>query len=56
MLNMKVTMIRIIIGALRTLLRNLEMRQRELEILRKMETVQTTALLGSAKILRIFWE
>ena len=50
---MKVTMIPIVFSALGTVLKDLKNKRREeLEIRRRIETNQTTALLGSAKILR----
>ena len=51
-LNIKVTVISIIVRAVRTISQKLEKRIGELEIQRKIETVQITALLRSAKILR----
>ena len=48
---MKVTVIRILVGALGMVPKGLEGRLEELEI-RRIETIQTTALLKSAKILR----
>ena len=51
--NMKVTMIRIVIGAFRTVSKGWEMGLEELENGRRTETIQTTALLRSVRILRI---
>ena len=53
MRNMKVTVILIIIGALGTIQKNLEKRRGKLKIHGRTETVQTTALLWSARILRL---
>ena len=50
--NMKVTVIPIVTGALGTLTKGLVHGQEDLEIRRRMETIQTTALLRSARILR----
>ena len=50
--NMKVTVIPIVIGALSTVTNGLVQRLEDLEIRRRVETIQTTALLGSARILR----
>ena len=49
---MKVTVIPIIIGALRTVSKGLVKRLEELEIGGRAKTIQTTALLRSARILR----
>ena len=51
--NMKVTVIAIIIGALGTISKGLERGVEELEIGGRAETIQTTALLRSTKILRL---
>ena len=50
--NMKVTMIPIVIGALGTDNKGLVHGLEDLEIKRRVETIQTTALLGSARIPR----
>ena len=50
--SMKVTVIRIEIGVLRTVNKGLELGQKELEIRRQVETTQTTALLRLASVLR----
>ena len=50
--NMRVTAISIIIGALRTVLKGLERGLENFEIWRRIETIQTTTILKSAKILR----
>ena len=50
--NMKVTFILIVIGALGTVTKILIKGLEDLEIRRQVETIQTTALLRSAKILR----
>ena len=50
--NMKVTVIPIVIGALGTVLKGFERALEELEIGGRIETIQTTALLRSANILR----
>ena len=47
--NMKVTIIPIIIGALGTVTKGLVQGQEDLEITGRVETVQTTALLRSAR-------
>ena len=49
---MKITVIPIVIGALGTLLKGLLKRLDDLEIRGQIETIQTTALLRSARILR----
>ena len=50
--NMKVKIVPIVIGALGTISKALEKNLSELVIRRRIETIQTTALLGSARILR----
>ena len=50
--NMKVKVVPIVIGALETIPKALEKNLGELEIRGRIETIQTTALLGSARILR----
>ena len=50
--NMKVTVILIVIGALGTVTNRLALGLGELEIRGHVETIQTTALLRSARILR----
>ena len=52
LLNMKVKVILIVVGALETVPKNLEKRQEQLEINGKIETIQTKALLWWARILR----
>ena len=49
---MKVTNIPIVIGALGTVTKGLAQELEDLEIMGRVETVQTTALLRSARILR----
>ena len=49
---MKVTVIPIVIGALDTVTKGLVQRLKDFEIRGGMETIQTTALLRSARILR----
>ena len=49
--SMKVTVIQIIGGILRTIPKGLERRLKELKIRGRIETIQTTALLRSARIL-----
>ena len=49
---MKVTFIPIVIGALGTVTKGLVKGLENLEIRGRVETIQTTALLGSARILR----
>ena len=51
--NMKVTIIPIVIGALGAITKGLVKGLEDLEITGQMETVQTTALLRSARILRV---
>ena len=51
LLNMKATMILIVIGALRTVHKGLEKGLEELEIGGRIDTIQTTSLLKSARIL-----
>ena len=50
--DMKVTIIPIVIGALGTVTKGLVQGLGDLEIRGRVETIQTTALLGSARILR----
>ena len=50
--NMKVTFIPIVIGALGTVTKELVKRQEDLEIRGRVETIQTTALMRSVRILR----
>ena len=50
--KMKVTIILIVIGALGIVTKGLVQRLEDLEIIGQVETVQTTALLRSARILR----
>ena len=50
--NMKVTIIPIVIGALGTVTKELVPGLEDLEIIGPVETIQTTALLRSARILR----
>ena len=50
--NMTVTVVPIMVGALGTVPKGLEKRLEELEIRRRIEPIQTTALLRSARILR----
>ena len=50
--NMKLTVIPIVIGVLRTITKGLLQGLKGLEITGQVETIQTTALLRSAKILR----
>ena len=52
LLNIKVTMVRIVIGINRTVLKGLEKRLAELEISRRIEKLLTTALFKSARIFR----
>ena len=54
--NTMVTVIPIIIGALETIPKGLVKEQEELEIRGRAQTIQTTALLRSARILRIVLE
>ena len=49
---MKLKIILIVVGVLATFPKGLEKEQEELEIIPKVETIQTTALLRSARILR----
>ena len=49
---MKIKIIPFIVGALETFLRGLEKELVELEISRRIETIQTTTLLRLARILR----
>ena len=50
--NNKVTVISIVIGALGTITKGLLQGKEDLQIRRRVETIQTTALLRSARILR----
>ena len=50
--NMKVTVIPILIGALGTIIKGLVQGQEDREISRRVETIQTNALLRLARILR----
>ena len=50
--NMKVTIVQIVIGALGTITKGLLKGLEDLEIGRRVETIQTTALLRTARILR----
>ena len=50
--NMKVTIIPIVIGALGTVTKGLVQKREDLEIIGRVETVQTTPLLRSTRILR----
>ena len=50
--NMKVTIVPIVIGTLRTITKGLLKCQEDLEIGIRTETIQTTALLRTARILR----
>ena len=50
--NMKITVIPVVVGALCTVARDFVKRQKDLEIRGWMETIQTTALLRSTRILR----
>ena len=50
--NMKVTVIAIVTGAFRTILKGLVRGLEDLEIRGQVETIQTTELLRSARILR----
>ena len=50
--NMKVKAIPTVVGALRTVARSLEMEVEEFEIIARLETIQTTALLRSAWIIK----
>ena len=50
--NMKVTIIPIVIGALGTVTKGLVKGPEDLEIIGRMETIQTTTLLRSVRILR----
>ena len=49
---MKVTIIPFVIGAFGTVTKGLSKRLEDLEVRGQVETVQTTALLGTARILR----
>ena len=51
-LNMKVTIVPIVIGALGTITKGLLKSLEDLEVGGRVETIQTTALLGTARILR----
>ncbi len=50
--NMQVTILLIVIGAFGTVTKGLLKRLQDLEVGRLMETIQTTALLRTARILR----
>ena len=50
---MKVKVIPIVVGALGTVLKRLEMRLEELDMKGRIKTIQTTALLRLTRILRI---
>ena len=50
--NMQVTIISIVIGAFETVTKGLLKRLEDLEVGRRVETIQTTALLRTARILR----
>ena len=50
--NMKVTMVAVVVGALQTVSKDLERRLRKLKISEKIKTIQSTALLKSARIFR----
>ena len=50
--NMKVTMILIVVGALETVSKGLEKILKELEIRRRIDTIQTTTFFRSARIIR----
>ena len=50
---MKVTIISIVIGAFGTVTKGLVQGLEDLEIMGRVETIQTTALLRSARILRV---
>ena len=50
--NIKVTVIPIVIGAIGIVSKGLKMGQEDMEIRGRVETIQTTALLTSARILR----
>ena len=50
--NMKVTIVPIVIGAFGTITKGLLKGQEDLEVGRRVETIQTTALLRTARILR----
>ena len=52
LLNMKVTIMPIVIGALGTVTKGLLKGLEDLEVGGRIETIQTTALLGTARILR----
>ena len=54
--NMKVTIVTIVIGALGTIIKGLLKGPEDLEIGGRVETIQTTALLKTARILRRFLE
>ena len=53
--NMRVTMIAIVIGALGIVSKSMEKRWEELENEGRIETIQTTAFLKSARILKDSW-
>ncbi len=50
--NMKVTIVPIVIGALGTITKGLLKGQEDLEVGRRVENIETTALLRTARILR----
>ena len=50
--NMKVTIVPIVIGALGTVIRGLLKGLEDLEVSRRLETIQTTALLRTVRLLR----
>ena len=54
--NMKGTVITIIVGTLGTVPKSLEKSLNKLEIIRRTEVIETTALLKWARILRIVME
>ena len=55
MWNMKVTVIPIVIGVLGTVIKGRIQELKDLEIRGRVETIQTTALLRSARILSYIW-
>ena len=50
--NMKVTIVQIVIGALGTVTKGLLKGMKDLEVSGRVETIQTTALLRTARLLR----
>ena len=56
MWNMKVTIVPIVIGALGTITKGLSKGLEDLEVGGRVETIQTTALLRTARILSRFLE